>query len=56
MIRPMVKYGDIRKTVCKTGVEVVWDTRIGPFMGQQSYRLLGIDMAENRNSPCSGSR
>ena len=40
----------------KTGVEVLWDTRIGAFMDQQGYRLLGIDMAENRNSPCSVSR
>jgi len=40
----------------KTGVEVLWDARIGPFMDQQNYRLLGIDMAENRNSPCNGSR
>jgi hypothetical protein len=40
----------------KTGVEVLWDTRIGPFMDQQGYRLLVIDMAANRNSPCDGSR
>jgi hypothetical protein len=38
------------KQKVKTGVEVVWDIRIRPFMDQQSYRLLGIDMDENRNS------
>ena len=40
----------------RTGVEVLWDTRIGPFMDQQGYRLLGVDKAENRKSPSNGSR